>query len=387
VGPIDAGGGDTFDFGDGGPEADAGPVFPTFNRSVAWRMIPSPGGAIIVHQRSQASAVTLLGSTCGNFGGYGAASDFEFGTVHATFDLVADGGVSTAAAAGFEHDLVLPVDVALSASGRVAMVGAGNSALDVFPLDDPFAGTRVPTLTGRPTAVAFRGEDTVVFIREPAELNIIAADGTFTRIELGGASVASTGWDIFHTATPSLIACASCHPEAGDDAHVWQLPDGLRRTPSLRGGLSGTAPFHWSGNELDMGALLDDVLVSRMSGPKESAPRQQALLDWLDGQGVLPAPPSDATKVALGQATFNARCASCHAGAQGTNNTTVDVGTGGAFQVPRLHELWYRAPFIHDGRAATLADRFGPAGGTNHGDTSTLSTQELDDLLAYLRSR
>jgi len=43
---------------------------------------------------------------------------------------------------------------------------------------------------------------------------------------------------------------------------------------------------------------------------------------------------------------------------------------------------------LHDGRAATLRDRFDPAigGGDQHGHTSQLSAAQLDDLLAYLAS-
>ncbi len=234
------------------------------------------------------------------------------------------------------------------------------------------------------------GEQAVVFIREPAAIMFPSSSGQVSDvISLLGVSVASTGHQIFHTATANQIACASCHPEAGDDAHVWLLPEGTRRTPSLRGGLSGTEPFHWSGEEADMPALVSDILVQRMNGPGQSAERSQALLSWLDQQLVLPAPPTDATKAAAGAALFQANCTSCHAGDAGTNNSTVDVGTDGAFQVPRLHELWYRAPFMHDGRAATLADRFGPAGGTNHANANiaALSATQLDQLLEYLRSR
>lgn len=80
-------------------------------------------------------------------------------------------------------------------------------------------------------------------------------------------------------------------------------------------------------------------------------------------------------------------CAACHAGDALTNNQTMDVGTGGAFQVPSLRGVVWRAPYLHDGRAATLADRFGPqGGGEQHGHTAALTDGERDDLIAYLRS-
>jgi hypothetical protein len=384
-GPADAG--DSEDAG-GGPidSIDAGPPFdgtPQFNRRIAWRMVPYAGGAFLTYQREQATQLLSFGGTCTGGGGYGAVFD-QLPTLHTGLNAVVDGGLVEIDSVN-EHDMVLPVDIAISQGGQVALVSAGTSQVDTYALDNPVTRTRWAP-SGRPTAVAFRGEDAVVFVREPAQLLIIS-NGATTVIALPSDSVASSGHDIFHQATTNQIACASCHPEAGDDGHVWQLSDGPRRTPSLRGGLSGTAPFHWSGDEADMSALMTDVFTGRMNGPMESPERQQALLTWLDAQAVLPAPAQDANAAMRGQSTFLSLCASCHAGAQGTDNLTVDVGTGGQFQVPRLHELWYRAPFMHDGRAATLQDRFGPAGGTNHADVSALTPAQLDDLLAYLRTR
>ncbi|MDF2692168.1 MAG: surface antigen protein, partial [Labilithrix sp.] len=115
-----------------------------------------------------------------------------------------------------------------------------------------------------------------------------------------------------------------------------------------------------------------------------------ALRSWLVR---LPAPhvsPAADTEAALrGKVLFEsvAGCSGCHSGAKLTNNETVDVGTGGAFQVPSLLGLGVRAPYLHDGRAATLLERFGPAGGGDaHGTTSQLDAAAVDDLVRYLES-
>ena len=56
-------------------------------------------------------------------------------------------------------------------------------------------------------------------------------------------------------------------------------------------------------------------------------------------------------------------------------------------KVPSLVGVGGRAPYMHDGCAATLRDRFGACGGgDNHGHTSQLSDAELADLIAYLDS-
>jgi cytochrome c peroxidase len=57
-------------------------------------------------------------------------------------------------------------------------------------------------------------------------------------------------------------------------------------------------------------------------------------------------------------------------------------------QVPSLVSIGYRAPFMHNGCAKTLAARFDPAcgGGEAHGHTSDLTPEQVGDLVAYLES-
>ena len=74
--------------------------------------------------------------------------------------------------------------------------------------------------------------------------------------------------------------------------------------------------------------------------------------------------------------------------------TPYDVGTrgpydreGDKFYTPKLIEIYRVAPYLHDGRAATLREvitKFNP--GDRHGATSNLTEQEIDDLVAYLKS-
>ena len=94
-----------------------------------------------------------------------------------------------------------------------------------------------------------------------------------------------------------------------------------------------------------------------------------------------------------GKEVFHSRavgCASCHSGSNFTNNESRYVGTDERvlMQVPPLVGIGYRAPFMHDGCAPTLAARFDPAcgGGEEHGNTAHLTATELGDLVAYLES-
>jgi mono/diheme cytochrome c family protein len=137
---------------------------------------------------------------------------------------------------------------------------------------------------------------------------------------------------------------------------------------------------------------MDDVFSGRMAGPLLSSDQKNALEAWVDTIPLMPQTAGlDSAAVARGSMIFNdasVGCSACHAGSLLTNNTTVDVGTGQAFQVPSLRSVSWRAPFMHNGCAQTLADRFNPTcgGGDKHGVTSTLTAAQLSDLEAYLES-
>ena len=61
--------------------------------------------------------------------------------------------------------------------------------------------------------------------------------------------------------------------------------------------------------------------------------------------------------------------------------------TGKAWDTPTLREIWRTAPYLHDGRAATLEEVIGVYNpGDKHGITSTLSPEQRGDLIEYLRS-
>ena len=159
----------------------------------------------------------------------------------------------------------------------------------------------------------------------------------------------------------------------------------------MRGGLLATAPFHWEGDLSDVRALMNEVFTSRMSGFSASDADVTALGSWIQTLPALHAVTATSAAAMRGQALFESDqvgCASCHSGEHFTNNQNADVGTGGSFQVPSLHGLSARAPYMHDGCAKTLAERFAPdcGGGDKHGHTSQLSAAQLADLTAYLDS-
>jgi cytochrome c peroxidase len=96
-----------------------------------------------------------------------------------------------------------------------------------------------------------------------------------------------------------------------------------------------------------------------------------------------------------GEEVFSrAGCPECHPPPRYTDLCRYEVGTRrpfdkatGKFDTPTLVELWRTAPYLHDGSAATVREVLTTRNRHDqHGKTSSLTSQELDDLCAYLLS-
>lgn len=246
---------------------------------------------------------------------------------------------------------------------------------------------------GPPTSVAFTPTgDLVIFYPEASAIVVRTQAGPQARrISLGGQRANDPGRNVFHKQTQIGLACSSCHPEGRDDGLVWNFAQtGPRRTQSLAGNLLERAPFHWSGDMTNLNVLMDDVFAVRMSGGFLTENQKAALAPWL-GRIPAAAPRSvDAAAVERGKAIFDdpsVGCASCHNGGILSNNQLLNVGTGGKFKVPTLIGVGARPPFMHDGCAQSLMDRFLVCGNSNlHGNTTLLNTTQLTDLVEYLES-
>lgn len=363
--------------------------------SVAWRGVPLPlGGMALLHQRAQRDPLKdeyydeRVLSRCA---GTGIVND-AVSIVEEGWTLANSSGLAKTA---------LAVDLAISADGKkLAVAAPGMAAGQTVSLFD-MSDVKNEKLCVEPTAqyslpgaiaVAFDPQgNTVVQTREPAALHLLPAG---VRIDLPGRSVANAGHALFHTATRRFVACASCHAEAGDDGRVWQFAGvGPRRTQHLRGGVLSRTPFHWAGDIADLRQLVLDTFVIRMRGEQPEPAVISALGRWLDAQPALRAPePADAAAVARGSQIFHdagVGCAGCHSGPQLTTREMMDVGTGYNFKVPSLLGVGYRAPYLHDGCAPTLRERFTVpecGGGAKHGHTQQLDAGQLDDLIAYLKT-
>ncbi len=390
-----------------------------FAPTVAWRTVPTPTGAIMMHQRSATVPIEIDPEIPSGYGG--DAFDCGGSIVNAsTTSFNEHGARITEAQRGGLGPQLLPVDIAVARSEglmtqgpddrMVAVVAAGSDLVTVTTLanlemadgcTDNFVNGMQQFVGPEPIAVGFGamredGVDVILQLREPSMLVVLDAVTMQWKgqVALGGPSRFDSGHQLFHRNpdAPTTISCAACHPEGREDSHVWQFTDlGARRTQSLEGDVMGSAPFHWDGDLEDMGVLMTTVFEHRMGGSPQSEARVAALSGWLSHNRMVGRPSGmDEAAIARGKVLFEddtVGCASCHSGATLSNNETVDVGTGKAFQVPSLLGIRNRAPFMHDGCAATLHERFDPkCGGTSHGDVSGLTEAQIDDLVVYMES-
>jgi hypothetical protein len=369
--------------------------------AVAWRTIALPDGRMAMSHQRKVGQILKVSS-----GGYDSQCDQ--GLVETAITITGTDGTLRASEPYVQG--ALPVDIAVNPSGsHIAIVSAGRKTVHVLPTsatskeDDDECGSDTTLVRvfndelGAPTSVAYRntGELVVFYPEYPAivvhgaDLTNLSARGHTMR--LPGAMGYDAGRALFHKQTGAGIACASCHPEALDDGQVWVFdPLGPRRTQSLAGGILARGPYHWGADMTDLAMLLTNVFAQRMAGGAVTNSQVTSLGPWLDR---VPAPqtvPQVPEAVERGMRLFMSQelgCATCHSGPLYTNNMLVDVGTGGKFKVPSLLGLAARAPYMHDGCAATLRDRFGTCGGGDlHGKTSQLSQAQLTDLIAFLDS-
>jgi len=193
-------------------------------------------------------------------------------------------------------------------------------------------------------------------------------------------------------------SCASCHPDARVDGLNWDLTnDGLGNPKNTKSLLSS----HRTPPVMSL-AVRETAEVAVRSGLRFiqfahcSEDDARAIDEYLKSLTPLQSPyrhQGDLSETARrGERLFAAAgCATCHSGPQSTDLKSYVVGTGtGADQnrpldTPTLLECWRTAPYLHDGRAATLFDvlkTYNP--NDRHGRTTNLTEQQLRDLEEYI---
>ncbi len=232
----------------------------------------------------------------------------------------------------------------------------------------------------------------------------VASDVLPPNVVLGRKLFFSALDDRINNPVTTAVSCNTCHSEGGrEDGHVWGFPDGQRQTPALAGRMmSGTAPFHWTGEFEDMKAFMDHTAVLRMGGKGVGETELATLVAYMDHAAPADNPyqraqPTEA-QIRGAQIFQEAECASCHGGIARTDNKNHDVGTLRItdrhptlgqlkdLNTPSLLGVARTAPYLHDGSAKTLRERITHNAGDRHGKTSHLSPAQVDDLVEFVKT-
>jgi YVTN family beta-propeller protein len=196
-------------------------------------------------------------------------------------------------------------------------------------------------------------------------------------------------------------SCASCHPsDARVDALNWDLlNDGLGNPKNTKSLLLAhqTPPAMITGirENAEIAVRAGITHIQFAVRPEEDA---AAIDEYLKSLKPAPSPYLVDGKLSesaeRGKKIFEkARCASCHKGSLYTDLKQHDVGTGKdldndrKFDTPTLVEVWRTAPYLYDGRAATIKDVLTVHNPDDkHGVTSNLTDNEIKDLAEFILS-
>ena len=242
-------------------------------------------------------------------------------------------------------------------------------------------------------------------------------------IDLGGPrrlTVARQGRRLFNNSSHTFqnqYCCYTCHPDMHEDGLVYNMSGkdmgrNLTNTMTLRD-ISETAPFKWSGTNLtvykqdgmrfstfltrtesfsykDLDALTAYILTGIKNPPNlQYNPDGKLSESQLRGKEIF-----ERTKDNNGKEIAVAdRCITCHTPPYYTNRKLTYVQTLAAtddsimFDTPHLNDIYSSAPYLHDGRAATLEEIWTKYGKTEkHGVVNDMTKIQLNDLVDYLKS-
>ena len=339
-----------------------------------------------------------------------------------------------------------PWESAVSPDGRrLYVIYAGTDDANVLePLNDDYNMVKHLKLTGvgrNPRAIRVAPDGKTVYVYNAMDFAIGVYDSDLRKITTITVCDAPKtpewvrGKILFNSAKPPMttrkwIACSSCHPDGHNDGRVWQNPEGLRKTPALFG-VAHTHPLHWSadrdevqdfeytirGRLMQGTGFLGQIKPKRGFEPIELDEKCAGRSKDLDAIAIytnsfdftlsphIPAPGQLSEAAQRGKKLFfdkTVGCASCHSGPYYTDSSLQkpfklhDVGTGNddptekigpKYDTPALLGIYRTAPYLHHGKAKTLRDVLTTCNKEDkHGKTSHLKSEEIDDLVAFLKS-
>jgi len=300
-----------------------------------------------------------------------------------------------------------------------------RDAIDDLELAGEYVVARIPT-GPNPKQVTLSPDGRTLFVAERLQDSILTVDTATLqpagRIELGvpgaprGDDPVRRGERVFARAATTFqsgFSCRSCHPDGHVDGLTYDFDiDGIGRdvldNRSLQG-LAGTAPFKWNGKnpslQVQCGPRFAKVLTRAAPFPADDLDDLSAFLESLPPTRTRkagPLTPSQergralffATRTTDGRAIPRAlRCSTCHRAPLYTNTLAYEIGargtadSTGVFDTPHLLGIGASAPYLHDGRAATLEEVWTVHNPQDtHGITNYMTKHQLNDLIEFLKT-
>jgi YVTN family beta-propeller protein len=306
--------------------------------------------------------------------------------------------------------------------------GASNRekarAIHNMELSHDWIVTRIPTRQN-PRAVVMSPDGSRLYVGERLADTILVIDTEnhepLGRIVLGNGGDADPirrGERVFNTASKTFqgqFSCRSCHPDGHVDGLTYDfdgdgMGDNLLDNRSLRG-LAGTWPFKWVGSnpslKVQCGPRFARVLMRTTPFTDDELSDLVAFIESM--------PPTRTQRVQdmeltpaqeRGREVFFAthqpdgtpipresQCHFCHAPPLFTSRMKTTVATMGPysttdhFDTPHLLGIAASAPYLHDGRAATLEELW-TVYQTNdmHGVSEYMDKHQLNDLVEFLKT-
>ncbi|WP_437339344.1 hypothetical protein [Sorangium sp. So ce394] len=269
-----------------------------------------------------------------------------------------------------------------------------------------------------------------------------AAEGPAALVHLAddplGPEVAK-GRRLFYNALDGTVSgnlgCAGCHPDGRDDGYVWReatfstadgehanfvgRPENIpevakrkgfpRRTPMLAGNVGAAGPYGWHGESEDLvGRLQTGMGLHRWGGlpidhTQAGLAARATYLAMFLRRGLVTPPRGDGApdeRAKRGREIFHsdeAKCSRCHVPASDYTDRTAypmpkrpplpgyDEDPRPEYKTPSLRFVGGRPPYLHDGRAGTLAELI-EQNADWMGKTSHLSPEDRAALVAFLET-
>jgi YVTN family beta-propeller protein len=330
----------------------------------------------------------------------------------------------------------LPWDVALSGDGaELWVVNAASNDVSVVDISDPKRPRRLAHVSvgDNPRGIVISPDGSMAYVNNTLAGTVSVIDtsaytvtAVITVTDIPLPPILLHGKRLFHSsARPDLaqarwIGCNTCHVEGEHDGRTWLLqyvgdvplgatPIITRNTTSLLGMIE-TYPLRWSA-EWDESAdsefsvrfeQFGSGLIEGEMHPTLGPPNQgrsydlDCLAAFVDSLAVPERTHTLTPAEQRGRDIFESPetgCATCHPAPLYTDLQVHDVGTADAYgewfgpliDTPTLRFLYDSAPYLHDGSAATLHDVLTSANPNDeHGVTSHLTEQEIEDLIAFM---